>query len=89
MRTVYPTGTTLYRSDACCNGYTLLFRGLVVRLVDMNGRTVNEWHLETGVTECGTDRARLLENGNVLVSRGGMHSEDGVLQEVDWEGHLA
>jgi hypothetical protein len=55
----------------------------------MNGRVVNEWNLETEVTQCGTDRARLLENGHVLVSRGGMHSDDGVIQEYDWDGNVA
>jgi hypothetical protein len=85
---VYPVGTTLYKPGECANGYTLLFRGLVVRLIDMNGRTVNEWPLRTDVTEHGTDRARLLENGNVLVSRGGMHSVDGLIQEYDWDHEL-
>lgn len=89
MRTVYPVGTTLYKPDVCCNGYTILFRKLRVTLVDMNGRTVNEWHLGVDVTDRGTDRARLLNNGNVLVSRGGMHSQDGVIEEYDWEGNLA
>jgi hypothetical protein len=89
VRTVYPTGTTLYQPERCWNGYTLLFRGLEVKLVDMNGRMAHAWALATEVTKCGTDRARLLTNGNVLVSRGGMHSEDGVLEELDWEGDVA
>ncbi len=88
MRTVYPIGTTLYQPEWCWNGYTLLFRGLQVKLVDMNGRLAHAWTLATDVTQCGTDRARLLKNGNVLVSRGGMHSEDGVLEELDWQGRV-
>ena len=71
-----PTGTTLYQPERCWNGYTLLFRGLEVRLIDMSGQLAHAWTLETDVTRCGTDRARLLPNGNVLVSRGGMHYTD-------------
>ena len=85
MRTIYPIGTTLYQPDKCCNGYTLLFRGLRVTLVDMNGRTINEWPLPIDTTPCGTDRARWLTNGNVIVSRGGMASQDGALEEFDWQ----
>jgi len=89
MRTVYPVGTTLYRPEECFNGYTILWRGPLVKLFDMNGRSVNEWHLgELGV-KVGVDRARLLENGNVLVQRGGMMSEDGAIEEYDWDGKLA
>jgi hypothetical protein len=62
---------------------------LQVKLIDMNGQMVHAWVLATDVTERGTDRARLLPNGNVLVSRGGMHSEDGMLEELGWEGDLA
>jgi hypothetical protein len=79
----------LYRPEQCWNGYTLLFRGLQVKLIDMNGRVAHDWTLETDVTHCGTDRARLLEDGHVLVSRGGMHSEDGMLEELEWEGRVA
>lgn len=94
MRTVYPVGTTLYRPDQCCNGYTILWRGLTVKLVDMNGRTVNEWGVSTEEdaeggfqkSEARVDRARLLEDGNILVQRGGMMSEDGVIEEYDWGG---
>lgn len=53
----------------------------------MNGRIVNAWELPTDVTERGTDRARLLCNGHVLLSRGGMASEDGLLEEYDWDHH--
>jgi len=94
LKTVYPVGTTLYRPDKCCNGYTILWRGRKVKLIDMNGRTVNEWavdDIKNGVgkkSKAGVDRARLLENGNVLVQRGGMMSEDGLLQEYDWQHNL-
>ena len=88
MRTVYPIGTTLYQPARCSNGYTIIFRGLQVRLVDMNGRDVQTWHLDTSVHEHGTDRARLLDNGHILVSRGAMHSTDGMIEEYDWDGTL-
>ena len=87
MRTVYPTGTTLYDPSRCSGGYTIFFSGLSVTLIDMNGRVVHSWELDTVKTSCGTDRAHLLTNGNVLVSRGGMHSTDGLIQEYDWDGH--
>ncbi len=93
MRTVYPVGTTLYKPDKCCNGYTILWRGQKVKLIDMNGQPVNEWLISEingadAKSKAGVDRARLLENGNVLVQRGGMMSEDGLLQEYDWEHNL-
>ena len=95
MRTVYPVGTTLYRPDKCCNGYTLLWSGRAVKLIDMNGRRVNEWRFEpkevrhgAKVSHAGVDRARLLENGNILVQRGGMMSEIGTIEECDWSGRL-
>ena len=88
MRTVYPIGTTLYEPDRCCNGYTILWRWNVVKLIDMNGRAVNEWRFDSEPEKPGTDRARLLENGHVLVQRGGMMGVDGLLQEYDWEHEL-
>ena len=88
MRTVYPTGTTLFKPDLCFNGVTLYFYELEVTLIDMNGRIVNAWPLETGRTQQGTDRAHLLKNGNVLIARGDMHSTDGLIQEYDWEHNL-
>jgi hypothetical protein len=88
MRSVYPTGTTCYFPEKCCNGYTIFFSGLEAALLDMNGLEVNVWKLDTETTEHGTDRAHLLDNGNVLVSRGDMHSDDGLIQEYSWEGDL-
>ena len=94
MRTIYPVGTTLYKPDKCSNGYTLLWRGSETRLIDMNGRTVNEWTAVTGEDGAGrflkssghVDRVRLLEDGHILVQRGGMMAEDGVIEEYDWDG---
>jgi hypothetical protein len=89
MRTVYPVGTTLYKPDLCCNGYTIIFGGLNVKLVDMNGRDVHSWKLHTDLHDIRTDRARLLPNGHILTSRGRMHSTDGTIDEYDWDGRLA
>jgi len=89
MRTVYPTGTTLYKPEKCWNGYTILWQWDVVKLIDMNGRSVNEWRFGHEADRPGVDRARLLANGNLLVQRGGMMSQDGLIQEYDWEGRLA
>ena len=85
MRSVYPIGTTIYKPDLCWNGYTIYWQGYVVYLIDMNGRSVREWHLDAGRDLPAVDRARLLENGNVLVQRGGMMSENGLLQEYTWD----
>ncbi len=88
MRTVYPIDTTLYQPEKCCNGYTIIFGGMDVKLIDMNGRSVNAWKLDSSLHDHGTDRAHLLRNGHVLVSRGGMISTDGVIDEYDWDGNL-
>lgn len=88
MRTVFPIGTTIYKPDECFSGYSIIFGGLDVKLVDMNGRTVNRWQLDTSLHDHGTDRAHLLENGHILVSRGGMASTDGMIDEYDWDGNL-
>ena len=88
MRTVYPIGTTIYKPGKCHNGYTIIFGGQRVKLIDMNGRTVNQWTADTEGTSEGVGRARLLENGNILVQRGGMMSETGRIQEYDWDNNL-
>ena len=85
MRTVYPTGTTLYKPDECWNGYTILWRGALVKLIDMNGRSVNEWPIDRTTSDAGVGRARLLRDGHILVQRGGMMAENGVIEEYDWD----
>ncbi len=93
MRTVYPTGTTIYKPEKCDNGYTILWKGNLVKLINMNGRIVNQWEFDSSKIRDGVnkeshaavDRARLLGNGNILVQRGGMMSEDGLIQELDWD----
>ncbi|MFC1452505.1 arylsulfotransferase family protein [Verrucomicrobiota bacterium] len=89
MRTVYPIGTTMYVPPRCAGGYTILWCGHTVKLIDMNGRGVNEWRFNCEDGTPGVDRARLLPNGNVLVQRGGMMGEEGRLQEYDWDHNLA
>ena len=88
MRTVYPVGTTTYKPDQCWNGYTLLWRGHTVKLIDMNGRTVHTWQVAADARPSGVSRARLLEDGSVLVQRGGMMDTDSCVQEYDWDGNL-
>ena len=88
MRSVYPVGTTLYKPDMCCNGYTIFWQQNAIFLIDMNGTFINEWRIESERNLPGVDRARLLQNGNVLVQRGGMMSKDGLLQEYTWEHEL-
>ena len=82
--TVYPKGTTIFKPDRCSSGYTLfpykVNDGPGAILVDMNGRIAREWSIETTAT-----RARLLQNGNLLVLVGG---EKGGGQEYDWDGNL-
>ncbi|MFO7870359.1 MAG: aryl-sulfate sulfotransferase [Kiritimatiellia bacterium] len=88
MKTVYPVGTTLYKPDKCFNGYTLLFNKLDVKLIDMNGRTAHSWELDTELYEYGTSRTHLLDNGHIIALRGSMTSNDGVIDEYDWDGNL-
>jgi len=88
MRTVFPKGTTIYKPSKCYNGYTIIWRATKVKLIDMNGRSVNEWDVETGKMKDRIPRAKLLENGNILVQRGTMMSQTGAIQEYDWERNL-
>lgn len=91
MRTVYPTGTTLYRPDSCFNGYTLLWREKTVDLVDMNGRKVHSWEIEPhdiGLDEGGLPRVKLLPNGHVMALFGGLGRVMGGVAEYDWDNTL-
>jgi len=69
---------SIYKPDKCYNGYTLF--GLEVgpeltRMVDMNGRIINQW-------EVPSERSKYLPNGNVLmIGRG-------PVREFDWKGNL-
>ena len=91
MRTVYPEGTTLYKPNMCYNGYTLLWRGSKVKLIDMNGRTVHEWQVKDQEFRYVTPRAKLLRNGNVVTlvhDNQGMMSQVGKIVEYDWDNNL-
>ena len=50
--------------------------------------TVHQWHLDTSLHRHGTDRAHLLTDGHVLVTRAAMTSTDGVIDEYDWDNNL-
>jgi len=91
MRTVYPVGTTLYEPGKCFNGYTLIWYGGDVRLLDMNGRVVHRWQVgpeDIGQTGGAVPRAKLLPNGRLLVLFGGLYARHGGIAEYDWKGPL-
>ena len=59
MRTVYPLGTSIYDPERCLNGYTLV-HSADIRLVDMNGRTVHSWDVNSGRSP------KLTDNGTIV-----------------------
>jgi hypothetical protein len=72
----FPNGTRIYRPEKCSNGYTLVpYEGGLILIIDMKGNVVHHW-------EIGTERARLLENGNVVVMQGRK------IVEYDWDGKV-
>ncbi|MHC4758941.1 MAG: hypothetical protein ACYTE8_09810 [Planctomycetota bacterium] len=69
----FEKGTTIYKPDKCWNGYTMVpYENGLILIVDMKGNVVHHW-------EIGTERARLLENGNVVVMKGTK------VVEYDWD----
>lgn len=78
--TVFPTGTTIYRPQACWNGYTLLVEGFESSLIDMNGRLVRAWE-KTAPRPYGWP-ARMFPGGDILKV-----TEEGLVQ-ADWEGKV-
>jgi len=88
MKTVYPIGTTLYRPDKCCNGYTLISGARLVKLVDMNGRTAHEWKVDPGGTKGFIHRARLMPDGRLILLFGPKGPGYGHVEEFDWNGEL-
>lgn len=90
--TVYPKGTTLYRPEQCYNGYTVILLrgegGPDVGLIDMNGHEVHRWGMEVPRTKGGIPRARLLDDGHLLVLRTAYRDSGGCGQEYDWDGAL-
>lgn len=89
--TVYPRGTTIYKPEKCCNGYTVFPYSIEgkpgVLLIDMNGKIVNKWILNKSKISI-IPRARLLENGHIIILGGSMMSKEGQVQEHDWNGKL-
>jgi len=72
----FPKGTRIYKPDKCCNGYTLVpYENGMIIIIDMKGNVVHSW-------EIGTERARLLENGHVVVMQGRR------IVEYDWDGKV-
>jgi hypothetical protein len=70
----FPNGVKLYKPEKCWNGYTMVpYEDGLILIVDMKGNVVHHW-------EIGTERARLLENGHVVVMQGSR------IVEYDWNG---
>ena len=91
MRTVYPIGTTIYDPEKCYNGYSLYcipqgrFLSPVI-LIDMNGNVVQKWNV--GGYAWHTCRAKLLNNGNLLVLEMKKGERQSGPREYSWDGHL-
>ncbi len=95
--TIYPRGTTIYKPDKCCNGYTVLSCPIQeepeVPLITMNGRTIHRWIASSSRVKGQIRRAKLLQNGHMLIvrhtfpTRGNRQVKGGV-QEYDWNGNL-
>jgi len=83
MITVYPLGTTVYDPDKCSGGYTLfthIYTEPEVKLIDMNGNVVHKWNTRAA-------RAKLLKNGNVIVTERKEGQKKPVIGEYNWDGH--
>jgi len=72
----FPKGTRIYKPDKCWNGYTMVpYEGGLILIVDMKGNVVHRW-------EIATERARLLENGNIVVMKVTK------IVEYNWDGEV-
>lgn len=85
---IYPTGTTIYDSSKCYNGYTVFqAKELGTLVVDMNGGEVKLWRGLHGFPN------KLLPGGQVLGHTGerstlyGMQDYRDLIQ-VDWDGNV-
>ena len=85
MKSVYPTGTTIYRPERCSNGYNLISDTGVVKLVDMNGEVVHRWSVDPDGRKGFIHRARLLKSGALMLLFG-PGDVAGHVAEFDWEG---
>lgn len=86
MKSVYPIGTTIYEPDACSHGYNLIGARTVVKLVNMNGEVVHDWHVDPQKEKGFIHRSRLLPNGRLMVLYGA-DKLPGHIAEFDWEGN--
>jgi hypothetical protein len=85
---IYPTGTTIYNSEKCFNGFTLFQakeQGALV--IDMNGGEVKLWQGLHGFPN------KLLKGGQVLGHTGERSTKFGMqdyrdLIQVDWDGNI-
>jgi len=87
VRTVYPVGTTIYEPDKCSNGYNLISGSEGVKLVDMNGRTAHFWNVDPDRKRGFIHRARLLENGMLMLLYGGADKANWGVMEFNWDGN--
>jgi hypothetical protein len=88
MRTIYPTGTTVFIPEKCWCGYTLFIaRETGPALVDMNGNVVRLWKGLHGFP------AKLLPGGHIMGSLGVRSPKYGYMDQtdvvqVDWDGKV-
>jgi len=70
------TGVRIYKPEKCWNSCTLVpYEDGMIQLIDMKGTVLHQWDI-------GTERARLLKNGNIVVMEGNK------MREYSWEGDL-
>ena len=86
--TIYPTGATVYDSEKCQNGYTVLsIAPMGIIMLDMNGRVVRRWKDMFGLP------ARVLPGGHMIASKASRPAENGYqdqedLTMVDMDGNV-
>ncbi|MFC1920511.1 aryl-sulfate sulfotransferase [Chloroflexota bacterium] len=88
--TIHPTGTTIYESDKCWGGYSIIrTRDAGAVLIDMNGNIVNQWKNMNGFP--GPNK--ILPGGYLMGSttmrnmKYGYQDNVDVVQ-VDWDGNI-
>jgi hypothetical protein len=86
--TIYPTGTTIYYPEKCCNGYTIYpVMGVGASLIDMNGNVIKHWKGLLGFPN------KILPGGYVMGSTGQRNPKYGRqdyldLVQVNWDGNV-
>ena len=72
----FPNGLDFYENDKCWDGFTLVpYEDGMILIIDMDGNVVHHWKI-------GAERARLLENGNIVIMQGRK------IIEYDWDGNI-